>query len=242
VLTRGLDSRYGQWLAEAFPGVPVTQLPCDHVEYGPISRMIDHITLSTMDRLLLPELLADLERITYVDVDALVLGDVVELAATDLSGGPVAARASFYPAFLYWWKAAQLLPPGRADELRRRMTQHSPAGAALNAGILVLDLHRMRQEGFTEQALAMAERYGLNDQDVLMAYTHGRRVPLDRRWNAWPLMERCDDPMIIHYVGAAKPWDPLLTPEQHRWDEQVARLRSRVSWPPPVAAETSAGT
>jgi lipopolysaccharide biosynthesis glycosyltransferase len=239
VLTRGLDSRYGQWLAEAFPGVPVTQLPCDHVEYGPISRMVDHITLSTMDRLLLPELLADLERITYVDVDALVLGDVVELAATDLSGGPVAARASFHPAFLYWWKAAQLLPPGRADELRRRMTQHSPAGAALNAGILVLDLHRMRQEGFTEQALAMAERYGFNDQDVLMAYTHGRRVPLDRRWNAWPLMERCDDPMIIHYLGAAKPWDPLLTPEQHRWVEQGARLCSRVSCPPPVAAETS---
>jgi lipopolysaccharide biosynthesis glycosyltransferase len=239
VLTRGLDSRYGQWLAEAFADVPVTQLPCDHVEYGDIGRMIEHITLSTMDRLLLPELLGDLDRITYVDVDALVLGDVVELAATDLSGGPVAARPSFYPAFLYWWKAAQLLPPGRADELRRRMTQHSLAGAALNAGILVLDLHRMREEGFTVQALAMAERYGFNDQDVLMAYTHGRRVPLDRRWNAWPLMERCDDPLLIHYVGAAKPWDPLLTPQQHRWDEQAARLRSRVSWPPPGGAEAS---
>jgi lipopolysaccharide biosynthesis glycosyltransferase len=242
VLTRGLDSRYGQWLAEAFPGVPVTQLPCDHVEYGPISRMIDHITLSTMDRLLLPELLADLRRITYVDVDALVLGDVAELAATDLSGGPVAARPSFYAGFLYWWKAAQLLPPGRADELRRRMTQHSLADTAFNAGILVLDLHRMREEGFTAQALAMAERFGFNDQDVLMAYTHGRRVPLDPRWNAWPLMERCDDPMIIHFVGAAKPWDPLLTPEQHRWEEQVARLRSRVPWPPPVEGEPSGGT
>jgi lipopolysaccharide biosynthesis glycosyltransferase len=203
--------------------------------------MIDHITLSTMDRLLLPELLADLPRITYVDVDALVLGDIAELAATDLSGGPVAARPSSYPAFRYWWSAAQLLPPGRADELRRRMTQHDLSGTAFNAGILVLDLQRLRDEGFTDQALAMAERYGFNDQDVLMASTHGRRVPLDPRWNAWPLMERVDDPQVIHFLGAAKPWDALLTPQQHRWDEQVARLRARVAWPPPIAGTSRAG-
>ena len=45
-----------------------------------------------MDRLLLPDLLGEVDRVVYVDVDTLLLDDICELAWTDLGGRPVAAR------------------------------------------------------------------------------------------------------------------------------------------------------
>jgi lipopolysaccharide biosynthesis glycosyltransferase len=234
IMTRGLSVDYRAWLATTFPDTPITFLPCDHVAYGDVLRMIKHITLSTMDRLLLPDVLTDVDRIVYIDIDALVLGDVAALAATDLHDHPFAARSSYYPGYLWWWKAALKLEPTRADELRRIITHAHPFGyPALNAGILVMDLAAMREDGFTRTYLPYAEHYGLNDQDILMAYAGGNRAALDSGWNAWPVMERIESPHVVHYVGASKPWDVLLTPMDGLWAETAARLQARASWPPP---------
>ena len=139
--------------------------------------MISHITVSTMDRLLLPELLPQLNRITYIDIDAIVEGDVCELAATDLGGTPLAARSSIWWAYAVWTHAGQHLEPEAAYRLRRTMAAKMPASQpTFNAGILVLDLARMRADQFTAWALSAADTYGLNDQDVLLAYVGGDRV------------------------------------------------------------------
>lgn len=234
IMTRGLDQAYWGWLAAAFPTTEFTFLPCDHVNYGDVLRMIKHITLSTMDRLLLPDLLPDVDRITYIDVDALVLGDVVDLAGTDLQGHPLAARASWYPGHLWWWKAAMDLDPERADDLRRTIAAKQGLGhQAFNAGILVLDLAAMRRDHFTQTYLPYVEHYGLNDQDVLMAYTGAGRLDLDPTWNFWPVMELGAEPNIVHYVGASKPWGELVTPYDELWKTRFAAVKSRASWPPP---------
>lgn len=229
LLTRGLGTDVSERLADAFPDAALTWLPCDPVGYGEVTRMIEHITLSTMDRLLLPSLLPDVDRLVYIDVDALVLGDVAELAAMDLDGRPFAARASFHPGYMYWWTAAHWLPPERADGLRHLMCQRpfSPGATALNAGVLVLDLARLRQDDFTALALAYVEEYGFNDQDVLMAYADGGWARLDPRWNYWPIMEQLSDPEVIHYIGAAKPWDSLVTPYDELWRARASRVAER---------------
>ena len=230
LLTRGLGPDVSHRIADAFPDAALTWLPCDPVVYGEVTRMIQHITLSTMDRLLLPSLLPDVDRLVYFDVDALVLGDVAELAALDLDEHPFAARASFYPGYLYWWTAAHRLPPERADALRRQMCQRpfSPDDTALNAGVLVLDLARLRQDDFTALALAYVEQYGFNDQDVLMAYAEGGWAHLGLRWNHWPIMERLSDPQVVHYVGAAKPWDALVTPYDDLWRMRAGPVAERM--------------
>ena len=95
VLGRGLTDAYQVWLAAAFPSVPMTFLPCDQVSYGVAGRprrLTSRITISTMDRLLLPDMLDDVSRVVYLDVDTLMLGDVCSLARTDLGGRPIAAR------------------------------------------------------------------------------------------------------------------------------------------------------
>ena len=150
ILARGLDESYQQWISDAWPDVPITFLNLDGSEYGDIGRMIRHITVSTMDRLVLPELLADVDRITYVDIDTVTEGDVCELAATDLRGYPLAARTSVWSVAEQWRRAGNLLSAEKASELRRTMSaRHAFDFKNFNAGVLVLDLARMRADDFT---------------------------------------------------------------------------------------------
>ncbi|GAB3111322.1 hypothetical protein GCM10027055_11720 [Janibacter alkaliphilus] len=234
VLSRDHDADDHARVARLFPTVSVTWLPCDGVDHGEVLGMIPHITVSTMDRLLLPELLADVDRVVYHDIDALPVGDVAELYATDLQGLPLAARDSeastmrsgytniFVPASLPG------LDPGMGAELiRRECARHPFDFVGLNAGILVLDLDRMRADRFCQRFLPYASSFGMHDQHILNVYVGGDRVSLAPRWNARPSQETVTDPAIIHWAGTQKPWDAGYVHHQDIWRRQVERVRSR---------------
>jgi len=240
ILGRGLTEAYQEWLAGAFPAVPMTFLPCDGIDYrvpGKQKRRIpSRITVSTMDRLLLPRLLEDVARVVYLDVDTLVLDDVCLLARTDLGGRPIAARDSNVSEASEWQRAGRPLKTPLATELRRRMGLHHGFGhAALNAGALVMDLERMRRDDFTTRYLGIGERYGLHDQDTMLAYVGPNRAVIEPRWNAMPTLEDVDDPALIHWASFPKPWEERLTYEQDRWRAYAARLHDRAG-PAPTAA------
>ena len=192
VLARGLTDRYYEWLAGAFPQVPMTFLPCDGIAYGPKGRprrVPARITVSTMDRLLLPALLEDVSRVVYLDVDTLMLDDLCRLARTDLGGRPIAARDSVVSEASEWQRSGRALPEPHATELRRAMgRRHGFGHAALNAGVLVMDLDRMRADDFTATYLGWVETYGLHDQDTMLAYVGPDRAVLDSA------LERDPDP------------------------------------------------
>ncbi len=236
VLGRGLTGAYQEWLAAAFPSVPITFMPCDQITYGIAGRprrVTSRITISTMDRLLLPDLLDDVSRVVYLDVDTLMLGDVCALARTDLGGRPVAARDSNVSEASEWRRAGRRLEEPLATGLRRWMgLQHGYGQAALNAGVLVLDLDRMRHDDFTARYLGWVEVYGFHDQDTMLAYVGPDRAVLEPRWNAMPTLEDVPDPSLIHWASFGKPWDPELTFEQDRWREYAAHLQDRAGAPP----------
>jgi len=228
VLGRGLDAAYEEWFAQAFPALPLTFFPCDHVDYGDIGRIPARITVSTMDRLLLPQLLTDVDRAIYLDIDTVVLGDVSELTDLPLGESAVAARDSNVSEISEWRAAAARLPEDLAVELQRRMYRdHGWGRPALNAGVLVLDLARMRADDFTRTYLGWVERYGLHDQDVMLAYANANRVTLPPRWNALPVLEEVDDPALIHWASISKPWDDQLTFAQASWRRYADQLRER---------------
>lgn len=234
VLGRGLSETYIRWLADAFSSVPLTYLPCDHIDYGKVARMPARITVSTMDRLLLPHLLEDVDRAVYLDIDTLVLDDIGRLAHLDLGGMPIAARDSDVSEASEWRAAARRLRGIEATALLRRTGHaHGYGPAALNAGVLVLDLDRMRKDDFTRTYLGWVERYGLHDQDIMLAYVGPDRRVLEPRWNALPVLEDVDDPAVIHWASLGKPWEEQLTYAAGRWQEYAARLRARVAEPPP---------
>jgi lipopolysaccharide biosynthesis glycosyltransferase len=239
VLARGLTGAYEAWLGAAFPTVPMTFVPCDRITYGPAGRprrIPARITISTMDRLLLPNLLPDVDRVVYLDVDTLMLDDVCSLAATDLGGRPVAARDSNVLEMEGWQSAVRPLAEEQATELRRRMAlRHGFGHAALNAGVLVMDLARMRRDDFAATYLAWVEQYGLHDQDIMLAYVGPDRCVLEPRWNSLPVLEDVRDASLIHWAAFGKPWDPQLTFEKDRWLGYAGRLRNRAGDPPTPA-------
>lgn len=233
VTARGLEATYRDWLSAAFPEVAFTFLDHDDVDHGTVHRMMGHVSVATMDRLLLPAVLPDVDRITYIDIDTVTLGDVCALAGTDLGGHPLAARAEPYSAAQTWRSIGDHLQPDEALELRRTMSAaHDFDFQTFNAGVLVLDLERMRRDHFVERFVPMARRFGLHDQDTLNAYAGPGRAELDPVWNAFPVRETVDEPRIVHYAGAGKPWQDRLVPSGELWRDYSERFTARAGSPP----------
>jgi lipopolysaccharide biosynthesis glycosyltransferase len=239
VLTRGVPTDTVRNWAATFPGLKFSHYRFDDVSYGAIARMLSHTTVSTMDRLLLPDVLSDLSRVVYIDIDVTVLGDVGELWDLDLAGAPLAARptasewAESGLAFIY--RAALRLPVEVAREFRAFMHARLDGDfTSFNAGILVLDLARLRADEFSARFAGMAGRYGLNDQDVLCCYAGTEALALDPRWNTFPTREPVpDDARLVHFAGGTKPWQALPLPAKDLWlaarDRYVARSGRPVS-------------
>ena len=235
-LQRGFDDGYMEWLSHAFPDVRFRFIPCDAVTYRN-AHLLGHITQSTIDRLLLPDLVDEVDQIIYLDVDALVCDDIAPLADLDLKGRALAARPepSYAGMSLYSTAlgASRRLPMPQASELRRAVFRRHPHDVpGFNAGVLVLGLDRLRDVGFCERHLGWVGRYRLHDQAVLLFAAGDDRVDLPDRWNMWPAKETIKDPGIVHWIGPRKPWTVRTLPESWRWHESRSSLIARVGPPP----------
>jgi lipopolysaccharide biosynthesis glycosyltransferase len=222
-------------MAALFPSVSFVWLPTDHVYYGEILGMIKHITIATMDRLLLPDLLPDIDRILHHDLDTLCCADISQLYDIDLGDAPLAARDQLHPnggsAYRSFARHAskrfRSRPQLGSEFVQRQSRRHPFDQAAFNAGIMVLNLARMRGDGFTRYFLPYAERFGQNDQGVLNSYAASTRVPFDYAWNTFAKIELQDHPKIIHWLGSLKPWGDTFVAERDRWREADAAFTAR---------------
>jgi len=210
VLSRGLGGSYFSELAACFPETEFHVLTCDTVQHGDVVGLPAHVSVATMDRLLLPEMLPELNRVTYLDIDIAVLGDLAELADFDLAGMPLAAQArprisEDHDRDLK--AASKRLSLERAAELRRRLLHRFAYDfETYNAGLLVLDLEALRRDAFCANFLPYGPRYGMNDQDILSAYAGYRWRRLPPEWNVFPSYETIRAPKAIHWIGRVKPW------------------------------------
>ncbi|HET6877156.1 MAG TPA: glycosyltransferase [Jatrophihabitans sp.] len=247
VLCRDLGADDFAHFAALFPTVSFVWLPTDHVDYGPLSGMISHITVSTMDRLLLPDLLPDVTRVIHHDLDALCLADLAELYDIDLGGNPIAGRDNPHPNFgsgflsviNYAEHRLQEAPELASELVRRTHLLHDFDYEVFNAGILVLDLAQMRADSFSRDYLPFAQRFGLHDQHVLNIYAGARRTAFETSWNRFPRYEVVEsDAKILHWLGQGKPWRRTYIAAREYWKQAELALAEREqSLPnPPTAA------
>jgi len=212
VMMRGLPQEYHHRLERDFGRVAeLTTYDFDSVDFGDKLKMLAHTTVSTMDRLLLPDLLTGLPKALYLDADVVVLGDLTELWETDISSFRLAGKASNYHAWKHVYKlvgkSAATLEPEKAWQLRRRLSAKSNLqGRAFNAGVLVLNLERMRRESFAETHIPLIEQYAMNDQDALNVYAAGEWSELPQNWNSVPAQDDTAHAKLLHFAGKTKPW------------------------------------
>ena len=85
----------------------------------------------------------------------------------------------------------------------------------------------MRADDFCRHYLPYAERFGMNDQEILNAYAGGNRAPIGKEWNAFPRLEVLHDPKILHWLGGAKPWRPTYIAGRELWRAADAKYTRR---------------
>ena len=191
---------------------------------------VSEFTSAMWYRILLPELLGDVDRVLYLDVDTLVLDSLRPLAELDLSGHLVAAVSNVF----------QHNHVGRPRELGI-----PPEQAYFNSGVLLMNLAEMRSTGAADAIVECAIDRGLDlewpDQDALNLVLGPSRLAIEPRWNCMnsvmhfdsatevlgegPVREARADPAIRHFEGpgANKPWNPGCTdPLRGRWLEHLA--------------------
>lgn len=141
---------------------------------------------------------SDCQRVLYLDADLVVLDDVRKLAAVDLGGHAIGAVRDHYidaAAFAERWS----LP--------------AEAPRYMNAGVLLIDLERVRKEKAFSKAAEFVgrqtkETLPWGDQDALNYFLWNRWLELDPAWN----VQRVDSaagrglPSLVHFVGYEKPW------------------------------------
>lgn len=182
-------------------------------------------------RVLLPSLLPDVDRVLYLDADVIVTDDLAPLWEVDLGDHLFGAVTNpCYPG----------LPPSKELGLARREDY-------LNSGVLLMDLARMRAEGWVDELRNFAVAHPDNpcpDQDALSARYHDRALRLHPRWNMQTICferpprrlpfppgqidEARARPAIVHFTGTAKPWHRQSRhPLAHRYFEHL----DQTPWP-----------
>ena len=174
------------------------------------------------------ELFAKYDRMLYLDCDLIVEGDVGRLYDVELGECEAAAVRSEDFRLLSKIKKPIFMDrfPYNADNYRTDALGMKTPENYFNAGVIVMDLKKARQRLTQEQVFEILHRhkYYYNDQDVLNIVFDGRVKNVDCMWNYMTYIPEQlakenennrklfedlyrEDPCIIHYTSAEKPWN-----------------------------------
>ena len=186
-------------------------------------------------RLLLADLLPAVDRAVVLPLPAVVTADVAALADLDLGPHPIAAPdrpgagvsgfgVIHGAALRLGWRAQT------ASTLRRTAHAHHAFDFdAFTTDVLVLDLARMRAEGFSRQALPLVEEFGLSDLEALHYLVGPNRATVPPEWAVVPTRTPLRGPGLIHWADRVKPSHAELTPERERWRRYAAPFKKAVA-------------
>ncbi|MGI8778638.1 MAG: hypothetical protein ACR2L8_00450 [Solirubrobacteraceae bacterium] len=229
VLARPGTEAIERRVATRFPQLRFTWVPTRGLARGLRTATGGRPDPEGMVRLLLAELLGTVERVVVLSLPSLATGDVAELADLDLGRHVLAAPRRTGVAEVSGFgvihaAAARLGDRNEAAAVLRRTAhaRHAFDFDAFTDDVLVLDLARMRQSGFSGQALALVEEFGLTALEVLHHLYGPQRATVPERWAAVPTRVAQRRPGLIHWADRVKPWQRALTPERDRWRRYAA--------------------
>lgn len=171
----------------------------DDVMFANTTEQVRHFTIGTMFRIVLPELLPELNKIIYLDADLFVNRDIKELWDTNISDYCLGA----------------IVDPGvkKGESLPVPVKQKTVSNELyFNAGVLFLNLEAIRQKGNMRKDiltyLANTPDSQLPDQDALNVLYNGNILFLDSSWNYFYVLTHNTEKenpkeKIYHYAGTS---------------------------------------
>lgn len=169
----------------------------DKTLFDDVANQVNYFTVGTMFRVMLPELLPDIDRIIYLDADLLVNRDIKELWDININ--------DYYMAAV----------PDHGITLGTSTTAPIINGKVLakeyfNAGVLYINLNNVRKKGNMKnliiEYLINVSSAQLPDQDALNVIYNGGIFYLDESWNFFATevrnrKEKKLEQRIYHYAG-----------------------------------------
>lgn len=159
------------------------------------------VKVQTFYKYLLPELLKNIDKVLYLDVDTLVFNSLTELYNTDLNG-----------------KYAAVVENNDSYSAINKVE----AKNYFNAGVILYNLKKCREDNITEKlfknhiTLFEADKLRYVDQCVLNYTFNGKIIVLDLKYNVgtqWiknkskVCKEAIKNTVIAHFTTPCKPWD-----------------------------------
>lgn len=186
-------------LKELGNAVEISYYSIEAARTSGLSITMNYISSATYYRLLLAEIIPDtVDALLYLDADILVHGELRDIFKTQIDDVYAAAVPDIYLD---------------DDDLYKEKIQLQ-SRTYINAGVLLLNLKKIRQEDITEKLISNAkiESHQYQDQDAINV-TFGDKIAVidraynyqikDKQYNKLP-----DDSMVIlHYSGSMKPWN-----------------------------------
>ncbi len=188
-----------------------------------------------VDRLAVADLLAEVDRVLVLPVDAVVLADVAELVDIDLRGhllaAPTVAGRRGASGFGVLNAAGTRLEDrtAAATELRRRAyARHRFDFDAFDTDLLVVDLARWRADRVLDRAVGCVEQFGLTFREALHLEVGPHRTAVPERWHVVPTRSVLVRPALVHWADGAKPWSDDLAVAQEVWWDALSAVPAGV--------------
>lgn len=188
--------------------------PLDWHLLSKISLAGNHLPVSAYYRILLPNLLPEVDRVLYLDYDTLVVNDLASLWQRDLEGNFLGCVRDLGIVVKNSW-GKDLFGKYKADYF--------------NSGVLLMDLHLLRKYSlityFYQFILETTDFFVLGDQDAYNLFFKDAVKYLDIENNYVIQLfasqlesehRKLSDIRILHFLGVMKPWNrtenyPLAT-------------------------------
>ena len=197
--------------------------------FSDLTMQISHITSPTYYRLLAADLLPrKYDKCIYLDVDICVQQDLSPMLNIDMGGNYVAGVI----AAAYCIKS----------EYNKERLQLSTVSNYINAGVLLMNLKKIREDNLTTKFLELSKKnYSSQDQDVVNVACFGKILVLPVKYNLmtkykalfdikhkqYGVLEKIygkknievalKNPVIIHYADKIKPWNDKNTQYAMIW-------------------------
>lgn len=220
ILTDGISKKNIETMQKAAPSV---KLEIHIVNDTKLRELKDNWSIYTWYRILLPDILPEVDRILYLDADVIIDGSITPLFELDMTGIAVAGAIDIQ----------------RFNEGLYKRLNYNPSDKYICTGVLLINLDYWRGKGLTSKVIEWAKMNDLiiifPDQDAINVVCHDNKIILPMKYGVLDayfhydcfltdeyrpqLLDALDYPVIIHYAGQA-PWiyERMYHQFQNRWD------------------------
>ena len=169
-----------------------------------------YYTQTTYYRLFIPSLYPEYDKVLYLDCDIVVTGDISKLYNTNIGNNLVGATSDQF-----------VLCTPKVHSYVTEALGFSKLSNYFNAGVLIMNLKEMREQGFEEQFVELLARYKfvVQDQDYLNIICKDKVYYVNGSWDKMPCGETVDVSKLnlIHYNLVWKPWHAEIAYSEEFW-------------------------